>query len=163
MLAALEATRRQWSPGGSVEFFDQRSMSEETNANNPYAPPEVDADWLVMRRRTFRVGREEIHTVIVETSLARGLKTHTVDASGNPTPTQRGPCRFDIGEREEHEVEVKLDEQHRVNLLVDGRLVEGNLFPRMRATIYALVAVYLVVLTVAAVIGVFLVVTFLDA
>jgi len=138
-------------------------MSEDTNANNPYAPPQVDADWLVMRRRTFRIGREEIHTIIVETSLLTGLKTHTVDAAGNSTPTLRGTCRFHVGQREEHEVAVQLDDTQRVNLLVDDRLLEENLFPRMRATIFALTGVFLLVLTVAAVIGAMILYKFLDA
>ena len=101
----------------------------------------------------IRVGREEIHTLIVETSLARGLKTHTVDAAGNATPVQRGPCRILVGEREEHQVEVELDAKHRVNVLVDGELIEGDLFPRMRATIFAIVFAFLLVTTVSLTLG----------
>ena len=99
--------------------------------------------------------------MIVETSLARGLKTHTVDAAGKATPVQRGPCRIQVGEREEHQVEVELDATHRVNVLVDGELVEGNLFPRMRATIFAIVFGFLLVTTVTLTLGVILLNRFL--
>ena len=94
--------------------------------------------------------------MIVKTSLARGLKTHTVDPAGKATPIQRGPCRIQVGEREEHQVEVELDATHRVNVLVDGKLVEGNLFPRMRATIFAIVVGFLLVTTVTLTLGVVL-------
>lgn len=99
--------------------------------------------------------------MIVETSLARGLKTHTVDAAGKATPVQPGPCRIQVGEREEHQVEVELDRTHRVNVLVDGELVEGNLFPRMRATIFAIVIGFLLVTIVTLTLGVVLFTRFL--
>ncbi|MEO8495708.1 MAG: hypothetical protein ABI614_11600, partial [Planctomycetota bacterium] len=108
-------------------------------------------------------GREEIHTVIVETSLARGLKTHTVDAAGKATPVQGGPCRIQVGEREVHQVEVELDATYRVNVLVDGELVEGNLFPRMRATVFAIVFGFLLVTTVTLTLGVVLLTRFLTS
>ncbi|WP_442510401.1 hypothetical protein SH528x_002019 [Novipirellula sp. SH528] len=130
-------------------------------SNNPYEPPPLDVDWLVMRRRAIPVGREEIHTVIVQTSLSRGLKTHTVDAAGEATPIQRGPCCIQIGERERHQVEVELDAMHRVNVLVDGKLVEGDLFPRMRTTIFAVVIGFILVTTVTVTLGVVLLVRFL--
>jgi hypothetical protein len=130
-------------------------------SDNPYTPPAVDVDLLVMRRRVIHVGREEIHRVIVETSLARGLKTHTVDAAGKATPVQRGRCRIQVGEREEHQVEVELDATHRVNVLVDGKLVEGNLFPHMRATIFAIVFGFVLVTTVTSTLGFVLLTRFL--
>lgn len=102
------------------------------------------------------VGRDEKHTLIVETSLARGLKSYTVDASGTRTPIQRGACRIMVGEREEHQVEVKLDVSHRVNVLVDGKLVEQDLFPRMRETIIAVVIGFLVIITLTVTIAVVL-------
>ena len=131
------------------------------HSNNPYEPPSLDVDWMVMRRRAIQVGREEIHTVIVQTSLSRGLKTHTVDATGEATPIQRGPCRIQIGEREKHLVEVGVDATYRVNVLVDGKLVEEDLFPRMRATIFAVVIGFMLVTTVTVTLGVVLLVRFL--
>jgi len=98
-----------------------------------------------MARRTFQIGRDEIHTICVETSLWRGLRTHTIDAAGNSTPAQRGPCRFQLGKREQHQVEVYVDTTGRVNALVDGELVEHNMFPRVRAGIIALIAILLLV------------------
>ena len=128
-------------------------MSKDTRDNNPYASPQAATDWLVKRRRTFRIGREEIHTIIVDTSLFTGLKTHTVDAAGTSSPKLRGTCRFPVGQREEHQVSVELDAMQRVNLLVDDKLIEKNLFPRMRVKIFALTCVFILVLTIIAVIG----------
>ena len=132
-------------PVTSFEAMNEGPSIKVMQSNNPYAPPAEDVDGLVMRQRVIRVGHEEMHTVIVETSLARGLKTYTVDAAGKATPVRRGPCRIQVGEREEHQVEVELDAIHRVNVLVDGELVAGNLFPRMRATVFAIVAGFLLV------------------
>lgn len=94
--------------------------------------------------------------MIVETSLTRGLQTHVVDAAGNATPVQRGTCRMRIGEREVHQVEVELDAAHRVNVLVDGKRVSEDLFPRMRATIYAVVIVFMLLTSVTIALAMFL-------
>ena len=125
-------------------------------STNPYAPPPVDVDSLMCRRRAIQVGQQEIHTVIVETSLVRGLQTHVVDAADNATPVQRGPCRMQVGEREVHQVEVELDAAHRVNVLVDGKRVAEDLFPRMRATIFAIVIVFTLLISVTAAFAMFL-------
>jgi hypothetical protein len=57
------------------------------------------------------------------------------------------------GEREVHQVEGELDTTYRVNILVDGVLAEGNLFPHMRATIFAFVFSFLLVATVTSTLG----------
>ncbi|GAA5508426.1 hypothetical protein [Novipirellula caenicola] len=123
---------------------------------NPYASPPIDVDSLAKRRRAIQVGNQEIHTVIVETSLLRGLQTHVVDAAGNATPVQRGTCRMQIGEREVHQVEVELDASQRVNVLVDGKRVSEDLFPRMRATIFAVVIVFMLFTSVTIALAMFL-------
>ncbi|GAA4462314.1 hypothetical protein [Novipirellula rosea] len=94
--------------------------------------------------------------MIVETSLTRGLQTHVVDAAGNATPVQRGTCRMQIGEREVHQVEVELDASQRVNVLVDGKRVSEDLFPRMRATIFAVVIVFMLLTSVTIALAMFL-------
>ena len=128
-------------------------MTEDTIATNPYAPPQVSTDGLVKRRRIFQIGREEIYTIIIETSLLTGLKTHAIDSAGNSTPTLRGTCRFHVGQKEEHDVAVELDEMKRVNLLINDKLLEENLFPRMHTRIISLSVVFLLVLTIVAIIG----------
>ena len=128
------------------------AMPNNANADNPYAPPATSYDCYGMVRRTFQVGRDEIHTICVESSLWWGLRTHTIDAAGNPTPAQRGTCRFQVGKREQHHFEVQVDEAGRVNVLVDGELVEHNLFPRVQAVIIALVVALFVAMVVVSVI-----------
>lgn len=130
-------------------------MPDNENPDNPYSPPATISDHYGMARRTFQIGRKEIHTICVETSLWKGLRTHTVDAAGNSTPAQRGTCRFLVGQREQHQVEVQIDGACTVKLLVDGDLVEHNLFPRMRVVIIALVAT-LVLVVLALTIGLIL-------
>ena len=128
-------------------------MPEDTIVTNPYASPQVSTDGIVKRRRIFQVGREEIQNIIIETTLLTGLKTHTVDAAGNSTPKVRGTCRFRVGKREKHDVAIELDVLNRVNFLVNDRLIEENLFPRMRATIIVLTAVFFLVLTIIVITG----------
>ena len=111
--------------------------------DNPDASPSTDVDrfGIIGRaRRTFRVGRDEIHTICVETSIWRGLRTHSIDAAGNSTPTRRGPYRIQLGTTEQHQIEVRVDKIGRVNAFVDGERVEYDLFPRVRVVIIALVA-----------------------
>ena len=117
---------------------------------NPYVSPATIGHRLEGAVRSFQVGREEINTIFVETSLWTGLRTHSTNAAGDATPVQRGPCRLEVGERERHEVVIEVDKTARVNALVDGELVECNLFPRSRAVIMVLVALFSVVVCVIA-------------
>lgn len=100
--------------------------------------------------RRFQVGCDEVYTILVESSLWTGLRTHAIDAAGVSTPVHRGACRFEVGERERHEVEIQVDRTASVNAFVDGELVEKNLFPRTRAVIVALVFVFSVLVFVLA-------------
>jgi len=126
-------------------------MPEPTRAENPYASPAIDRDSLMMRRRAIQIGRDEVQTIVIDRSLAWGLATHSVDADGNSGPRHRGPCRFQAGQEEVHQIEVELDATHRINLLVDGAVVEANVFPRSRATVFAVVAVLVLVASGAAI------------
>jgi len=121
-----------------------------SDTDNPDASPSTDVDryGIIGRaRRTFRVGRDEIHTICVETSIWRGLRTHSIDAAGNSTPTRRGPYRIQLGTTEQHQIEVRVDKIGRVNAFVDGERVEYDLFPRVRVVIIALVAAFVVVVS----------------
>jgi len=124
-------------------------MTDNQNDENPYSPPATVHHRAGVACRSFQVGREEINTVIVETSLWTGLSTHSTDAAGNSTPVQRGPRQFEVGERERHQVEIQVDRTARVNAFVDGELVERNLFPRVRAVIFAMIALFSVSIFVA--------------
>ena len=123
-------------------------MPDDANADNPYTPPMTGDERFGMARHTFYVGRNEIHAVCVETSIWTGLRTHTVDAAGNVTPAQRGTCRFRVGNEEQHEVEIQVDKVARINARVDGEVVEHNMFPRVRILIFAMIAVFMLVITV---------------
>ena len=65
-------------------------------------------------------------------------------------PVHRGACRFEVGQRERHEVEIQVDRTARVNAFVDGELVKKDLFPRKRAVIIAVVLVFSVLVFVLA-------------
>jgi len=123
-------------------------MPDDANADNPYTPPMTGDERFGMARHTFYVGRDEIHAVCVETSIWTGLRTHTVDAAGNVTPAQRGTCRFQVGKQEHHQVEIQVDTAGRINALVDGEVVEHNMFPRVRLFVFFMIAVLMLVVTV---------------
>ena len=123
-------------------------MSDNEITENPYLSPATNDHRLGNSSRSFQVGRDEIHTVCVETSLWTGLRTHSINAAGNSTPAQRGPCQFEVGERERHQVVIQVDKTGRTNALIDGELVEHNLFPRRRAVIIALIALVSVLVVV---------------
>ena len=125
-------------------------MPANESDENPYLSAATVDHRLGSARRSFQVGRDEISTILVETSLWTGLRTHSTNAAGNSTPVQRGACRFEVGERERHQVVIQVDRTARVNALVDGELVEHNLFPRSRAVIIALVFVFSVLVLVMA-------------
>ncbi|MEQ9408196.1 MAG: hypothetical protein RIK87_10745 [Fuerstiella sp.] len=105
------------------------------DSENPYKA----ASWVNHRIggvvRSFRVGVDEINTVFVESSLWSGLRTHFVDATGMPGTVYRGPCRFETGQRERHQVAIEVDGLGRVNAYVDGVLAEENLFASVRSRI----------------------------
>ncbi len=117
-------------------------MPGTEQSENPYLPPATDNDHFGSSRRSFQVGLDELSTVSVETSLWTGLKTYSTNDRGISTPVHRGACRFEVGERERHQVEIRVDGTGRVNAFVDGELIIKNLFPKMRLLILSLVALF---------------------
>ncbi len=109
---------------------------------NIYLPPVMFDHHSGSAFRSFKVGGDEINTVFVEASLWTGLKTHSSNAARKSTPVQRGTCRFELGERERHQVEIQVDRIGRVSAFVDGKLVERNMFPLLHAVIFCLVFVF---------------------
>ena len=108
----------------------------------PYLPSATVHDRAAIARRSFDVGSDEITTIFVEASIFTGLRTHSTNSAGNSTPVRRGACRFQVGERERHEIVIQVDRTARVNALVDGKMREHNLFPRIRFVIIGLVAAF---------------------
>ncbi len=120
---------------------------------NPYLPPVTFDYHSGSAGRSFQIGGDEMNTVFVEASLWTGLKTHSSNAAGKSTPVRCGPCRFELGERERHQVEIQVDRTARVSAFVDGELVERNMFPRLRATIIAIVVLFFVLIFLGASLG----------
>ncbi|MGV7229621.1 MAG: hypothetical protein ACQ9IQ_13280 [Nitrospirales bacterium] len=108
----------------------------------PYLPSAKAHDRAVFARRSFDVGSDEVTTIFVEASIFTGLRTHSTNSAGNSTLVRRGACRFQVGERERHEIAIEVDRTARVNALVDGEIQGHNLFPRIRFIIIGLVAVF---------------------
>ena len=109
------------------------------NTENPYASPATTVGRLGSSTHSFQVGQEEISTIFVETSIWTGLKTHSTDAAGKPTPVHRGACRFEVGKRERHQVAIKVNGIAKVDAFVDGKLIEYDLFPGTRVVIVGLI------------------------
>jgi hypothetical protein len=119
---------------------------------NPYQSPATVSRRALGVVRTFQVGVAEIHTVVVEASIWKGIRTHCTNAEDTAGPIHRGPCRLEVGSRERHQVQIEVDGQGRANAYVDGKLVEANLFAdlhaRIRAVVVSIVAVVLVLVCV---------------
>lgn len=124
-------------------------MPNQTD-NNPYVSPVTVEDQSNATRRSFRVGVQEVHTVVVETSLWSGLRTHTTNEVGTSTPVVRGNCEFEIGEHERHVIKVAVDGTGRMSLSVDGAVVERNMFPKRRVTILCITVAAVLLLAGAA-------------
>ena len=123
------------------------------NHDNPYAPPAtIDSRQGIVR--SFQIGNAERFVIVIEASFWTGLKTRAVDSSGVTGPTYRGDCRFDVGETEVHDIEIGIDRWARLNLYVDGELLEGNLLARQRLFIFACVA-FITILIFAMIASVF--------
>lgn len=123
-------------------------MSREEQPINPYEPPTVINNRCVSEVRRIQVGIEEKTTVIIESSLRRGISTYTTDSENRSGPVHHGPCQFEVGESERHEVRITVDGTGGVNAYVDGKLVEANLFATLRARIHMLVTVFVLVVAV---------------
>jgi hypothetical protein len=123
-------------------------MIREEKPVNPYEPPALVNDGIVGAVRSFRVGVEEIITVFVEASVWTGIRTYARDVESDSGPVHRGPCQFEVGTRERHEVTIEVDGTGRVNAYVDGQLVEANLFASLRLRIFSIVAVFMIVIFV---------------
>ena len=67
---------------------------------NPYEPPTSVNDRIAGAVRSFRVGEEEITTVFVEASVWTGIRTYARDLESHLGPVHRGPCQFEVGERD---------------------------------------------------------------
>ena len=115
---------------------------------NPYEPPASVNDRIAGAVRSFRVGEEEITTVFVEASVWTGIRTYARDLESHLGPVHRGPCQFEVGERERHEITIAVDGTGKVNAYVDGQLVEANLFASLRVRIFSIVAVFMIVIGV---------------
>ena len=125
-------------------------MLGEEKAVNPYEPPTLVNDGISVAGRSFRVGVREITTVFVEASIWTGIRTYARDVDSDLGPVHRGPCQFEVGERERHEITIAVDGTGRANAYVDGQLVEANLFANLRVRIFAIVAVFMIVIFVLA-------------
>jgi len=126
-------------------------MLGEEKPVNPYEPPTSVNDRISGAVRSFRVGVKEITTVFVEASVWTGIRTYARDVEsdlGDLGPVHRGPCQFEVGKRERHEITIAVDGTGRVNAYVDGQLVEANLFANLRVRIFAIVAVFMIVVCV---------------
>ena len=125
-------------------------MLGEEKPVNPYEPPTLVNDGISGAVRSFRVGVREITTVFVEASIWTGIRTYARDVDSDLGPVHRGPCQFEVGKRERHEITIAVDGTGRVNAYVDGQLVEANLFANLRVRIFAIVAVFMIVIFVLA-------------
>ncbi len=86
--------------------------------------------------------------MFVEASVGTGIRTHARDVESNLGPVHRGPCQFEVGKRERHEITIAVDGTGKVNAYVDGQLVEANLFASLRVRIFGIVAVFMIVICV---------------
>ena len=123
-------------------------MLREEKPVNPYEPPTSVNDRIADAVRSFRVGAQEVSTVFVEASVWTGIRTYARDEESDSGPVHRGPCQFEVGKRERHEIMIAVDGTGRVNAYVDGQLVEANLFANLRVRIFAIVAVFMIVIFV---------------
>ncbi len=123
-------------------------MLGEEKPVNPYEPPSSLNDRVSAAARSFRVGVKEITTVYVVASAWTGIRTYARDVESNLGPVHRGPCQFEVGKRERHEITIAVDGTGRVNAYVDGQLVEANLFASLRVRIFAIVGVFMIVILV---------------
>ena len=123
-------------------------MLGEEKPVNPYEPPTSVNDRISGAVRSFRVGVKEITTVFVEASVWTGIRTYARDVERNLGTVHRGPCQFEVGKRERHEITMAVDGTGRVNAYVDGQLVEANLFASLRVRIFGIVAVFMIVICV---------------
>ena len=85
--------------------------------------------------------------MFVESSIWTGIRTHARNTEGDSSPVLRGPCQFETGKLERHEIRIDVGGTGRVNAYVDGELVQADLFARLRKRIYAMVAVLILVLS----------------
>jgi hypothetical protein len=125
-------------------------MLGEEKPVNPYEPPTSVNDGISGAVRSFRVGVKEVTTVFVEASVWTGIRTYARDVESDVGPAHRGPCQFEVGKRERHEITIAVDGTGRVNAYVDGQLVEANLFANLRVRIFAMVAVFMIVICLLA-------------
>ncbi len=129
-------------------------MQPSDQLANPYSPPVSTSRRIAGLIRSFKVGHDKTHTVFVESSFWTGLTTHVTDQDGVAGPPHKGACRFEVGSEKPHYVQIEVDEKARVNAYVDGRLIQANMFEKMRATIFFRVGLLIVILLIA--IGLFL-------
>ena len=76
-------------------------------------------------------------------------KLHRPPARKFSAKLQRCPNARDTDD-ERHEITIAVDGTGRVNAYVDGQLVEANLFANLRVRIFAIVAVFMIVICVLA-------------
>jgi hypothetical protein len=102
---------------------------------NPYAAPQSLSDPPSpgsMLRASLTVGTDEIHQVEILGSISSGLEIYLVDGQERlRTHAWCGARRFDVGDKEVHHVEVRVSLLWSVRVLVDGRVIIDDAFPRM--------------------------------
>ena len=118
---------------------------------NPYEPPSSVNDRVFGAVRSFGVGVNEITTIFVEASIWTGIRTYARDVEDELGPVHRGPCQFEVGKLESHEITIAVDGTGRVNAYVDDQLVEANLFAHLRVRVFAIVAVFMIVICALAI------------
>ena len=105
------------------------------NSGNPYRPAGVLSEMMGGVVRTIRVGANHVSSVTIQSSFWTGLTTISKDDAGFNGPVHRGPCEFELGSRERHQVSIQVDKSARVNIYVDGALKEKDLFADYRHAI----------------------------
>jgi hypothetical protein len=98
-----------------------------------------------LRPRVFEVGVCERHQVEVQISIWTGEETYLVDGvERRRTRSWWGRRTFSVGEKETHDVEVRVAPSGRVSVYVDRQLACRNLFPVLPWFPFALGAAILV-------------------
>jgi hypothetical protein len=113
--------------------------------DNPYAPPQSatvgaspafamlsDEPASSLQPRLFEVGVRQRHTVAVRINVWTGEETYWVDGEERlRTSSWWGRRTFSVGDKESHDVEVRVAPSGRVSVFVDRQLAHANLFPAL--------------------------------
>ena len=108
---------------------------------NPYSPPRHG---LPLRpQRTFQIGTEHPVKLVLTSSFWTGIHCTAFDAAGESLVSHRGTGKFLIAAQEPHEVEIATDPTARIQLFIDGEMVEGNLFAHARRNAFLFVGFFI--------------------